>query len=196
MGSNPILAATPRTVHTVHMAETYQGNDLNRLRVRPTPARRSSPPSTNSAAGPSPPGRQEGGGRGLPRLARLRGGGLAERSKAHAWKACRGATPSRVRTPQPPPRNEAIYLRFRPGGCPPVRAGSVPAASPPRPGPAQGRPCGRSPPAAVLAPAATPRSPGHRPHLPCRGALQQSGAQWLVRQPYSALSSSPLASAL
>ena len=42
------------------------------------------------------------GGRGMPRLARLPGGGLAERSKAHAWKACRGATPSRVRTPQPP----------------------------------------------------------------------------------------------
>ena len=29
---------------------------------------------------------------------------MAERSKAHAWKACRGATPSRVRTPQPPPQ--------------------------------------------------------------------------------------------
>src|SRR4029450_6018234 len=37
------------------------------------------------------------------RWRRLPGGGLAERSKAHAWKACRGATPSRVRTPQPPP---------------------------------------------------------------------------------------------
>src|SRR5512133_2505327 len=54
---------------------------------------------------------------------RLRGGGLAERSKAHAWKACRGATPSRVRTPQPPPRNQVIHLRIRPGGCP--RSGLV-----------------------------------------------------------------------
>src|SRR6266536_6053077 len=34
---------------------------------------------------------------------RLPRGGLAERSKAHAWKACRGVTSSRVRTPQPPP---------------------------------------------------------------------------------------------
>jgi hypothetical protein len=42
---------------------------------------------------------------------KLPGGGLAERSKAHAWKACRGATPSRVRTPQPPPRNPLIHLR-------------------------------------------------------------------------------------
>jgi hypothetical protein len=57
------------------------------------------------------------------RLARLRGGGLAERSKAHAWKACRGATPSRVRTPQPPPQNRVTHLRVRPGGRPLVRAG-------------------------------------------------------------------------
>ena len=54
------------------------------------------------------------GGRVVPSLARLRGGGLAERSKAHAWKACRGATPSRVRTPQPPPRNRVIHLRVPP----------------------------------------------------------------------------------
>src|SRR5215218_5868873 len=54
---------------------------------------------------------------------KLPGGGLAERSKAHAWKACRGATPSRVRTPQPPPRNPLIHLRVPPGGqrAPPSR---------------------------------------------------------------------------
>ena len=62
-----------------------------------------------------------------PSLARLPGGGLAERSKAHAWKACRGATPSRVRTPQPPPRRRVTHLRVGPGGCPLVRARSVPA---------------------------------------------------------------------
>ena len=30
-------------------------------------------------------------------------GGVAERLKAHAWRACMGATPSRVRIPLPPP---------------------------------------------------------------------------------------------
>ena len=30
-------------------------------------------------------------------------GGVAERLKAHAWKVCMGATPSRVRIPLPPP---------------------------------------------------------------------------------------------
>jgi hypothetical protein len=47
------------------------------------------------------------------RWRKLPGGGLAERSKAHAWKACRGATPSRVRTPQPPPQHRVNHLRFR-----------------------------------------------------------------------------------
>src|SRR5829696_6110933 len=41
---------------------------------------------------------------------KLPGGGLAERSKAHAWKACRGASPSRVRTPQPPPRHRVTHV--------------------------------------------------------------------------------------
>src|SRR5215218_10828927 len=73
---------------------------------------------------------------------KLPGGGLAERSKAHAWKACRGATPSRVRTPQPPPPKRVTHLRFLPGGRPLVRAGSVPAAPQPHPGPAPGGPEG------------------------------------------------------
>ena len=30
-------------------------------------------------------------------------GGVAERLKAHAWRACMGATPSRVQIPLPPP---------------------------------------------------------------------------------------------
>jgi hypothetical protein len=67
------------------------------------------------------------GGRWVPRLARLRGGGLAERSKAHAWKACRGATPSRVRTPQPPPRKRVTHLviQLRDAGKLPADPGHV-----------------------------------------------------------------------
>jgi hypothetical protein len=33
----------------------------------------------------------------------VRGGGVAEWSKAHAWNACRRVTVSRVRIPPPPP---------------------------------------------------------------------------------------------
>ncbi len=35
--------------------------------------------------------------------ATLERGGLPERTKGHAWRACRGVTPSRVRIPRPPP---------------------------------------------------------------------------------------------
>lgn len=58
----------------------------------------------------------------------LPGGGLAERSKAHAWKACRGATPSRVRTPQPPPRTARLgepAVEERAGGGDRERTGAA-----------------------------------------------------------------------
>ena len=39
----------------------------------------------------------------LDRFPALVSGGMAERFKAHAWKACWGGSPSRVRIPLPPP---------------------------------------------------------------------------------------------
>src|SRR5215213_8948960 len=40
-----------------------------------------------------------------------RPGGLPERTKGHAWRACRGATLSRVRIPRPPPTGSDEGLR-------------------------------------------------------------------------------------
>jgi excisionase family DNA binding protein len=55
----------------------------------------------------------------VPRSARLVGGGVSERPKEHASKACEGATPPWVQIPPPPPitqppRNRVAFFAFSP----------------------------------------------------------------------------------
>src|SRR5438034_8212118 len=54
------------------------------------------------------------GGRSLPSAAPRKNGhgGVAERLKAHAWRACIRATVSRVRIPLPPPPELLILREF------------------------------------------------------------------------------------
>jgi hypothetical protein len=61
-----------------------------------------------------PPARYEG-----------RHGGVAERLKAHAWRACMGATPSRVRIPLPPPTDRFGKIAPVPPTCQEHASGPV-----------------------------------------------------------------------
>src|SRR5579863_10047901 len=85
------------------------------FRPPPPPALGGRRPSSNRSA-PGPRCAPQGQSLGCAPAAAPAGGngGVAERLKAHAWRACMGATPSRVRIPLPPPPLASGRLRTHP----------------------------------------------------------------------------------